>query len=58
MAIHPTSIIDPRAKVPASCTVGPYCVIGAEVELGEGCRLVSHVALEGPTKIGRDNSPL
>ncbi len=56
MAIHPTSIIDPRAKVPASCTVGPYCVIGAEVELGEGCRLVSHVALEGPTKIGRDNS--
>jgi UDP-N-acetylglucosamine acyltransferase len=55
-AIHPTAIIDPRAKVPASCTVGPYCVIGAEVELGEGCRLVSHVALEGPTKIGSDNA--
>ena len=55
-AIHPTAIIDPRAKVPASCTVGPYCVIGAEVELGEGCRLVSHVALEGPTKIGAENS--
>ena len=51
-AIHPTAIIDPRAKVPASCKVGPYCVIGAEVELGEGCRLVSHVAIEGPTKIG------
>ncbi len=55
-AIHPTAIIDPRAKVPASCTVGPYCVIGAEVELGEGCRLVSHVALEGPTKIGSNNA--
>ena len=55
-AIHPTAIIDPRAKVPASCKVGPYCVIGAEVELGEDCRLVSHVAIEGPAKIGADNA--
>jgi UDP-N-acetylglucosamine acyltransferase len=56
MNVHPTAIIDPSAKVPASCRVGPYCVIGAEVELGEGCRLVSHVAIEGPTKIGADNA--
>src|ERR1022692_961536 len=55
MNVHPTAIIDARAKVPASCKVGPYCVIGAEVELGEGCHLVSHVAIEGPTKIGEDN---
>src|SRR3984885_8001557 len=55
-AIHPTAIIDPRAKGPASGPVGPYWVIGGEVELGEGCRLVSHVALGGPTKIGADNS--
>ena len=52
---HPTAIIDPGAKVPASCKIGPYCVIGADVELGEDCRLVSHVAIEGPTKIGADN---
>jgi UDP-N-acetylglucosamine acyltransferase len=56
MNIHPTALIDARAKVPASCTVGAYCVIGAEVELGERCRLGSHVAIEGPTKIGADNS--
>lgn len=30
-------------------------MIGAEVELGEGCELLSHVAIEGPTKIGSDN---
>jgi len=30
-------------------------VIGPEVELGESCHLVSHVAIEGPTKIGVDN---
>src|ERR1700685_1145652 len=56
MSVHTTAIVDSRAKVPASCTVGPYCVIGPEVELGENCRLVSHVALEGPSKIGSDNS--
>jgi UDP-N-acetylglucosamine acyltransferase len=56
MNVHPTAIIDQRAKVPGSCKVGPYCVIGAEVELGEGCRLLSHVVLEGPAKIGGDNA--
>src|SRR6266852_9830806 len=54
--VHPTAIIDSRAKVPASCKVGPYCVIGPDVELGEDCHLVSHVAIEGPTKIGTDNA--
>ena len=53
--VHPTAIIDSRPKVPASCKVGPYCVIGADVELGENCHLISHVAIEGPTKIGADN---
>jgi UDP-N-acetylglucosamine acyltransferase len=31
-------------------------VIGPEVEIGKGCHLVSHVAIEGPTKIGVNNS--
>jgi UDP-N-acetylglucosamine acyltransferase len=56
MSVHPTAIVDSRAKVPASCAVGPYCVIGADVELGERCRLISHVVIEGPTKIGSDNT--
>jgi len=56
MNVHSTAIVDPRAKIPASCKIGPYCVIGPDVELGEGCRLLSHVAIEGPTKIGADNA--
>lgn len=56
MNVHPTAIIDPSAKVPASCIVGPYCVIGAGVELGEHCRLISHVSIEGPSRIGSNNS--
>ena len=56
MKAHPTAIVDARAKVHSTCEIGPYCVIGAEVELGESCRLFSHVAIEGPTKIGAHNS--
>jgi len=55
MNVHPTAIIDKCAKGAASCQVGPYCVIGADVELGENCRLISHVAIEGPAKIGSHN---
>src|ERR1043165_8335551 len=55
MSIHPTAIIDPQAKVHPSCKIGPYCTVGADVELGEGCELVSHIAIQGPTKIGKDN---
>jgi UDP-N-acetylglucosamine acyltransferase len=56
MNVHPTAVIHSSARVPASCKIGPYCVIGADVELGENCRLVSHVAIEGPAKIGSNNS--
>jgi UDP-N-acetylglucosamine acyltransferase len=55
MNVHPTAIIDPQAKIHPSCKIGPYCVIGPQVQLGEGCHLVSHVAIEGPSKIGADN---
>lgn len=55
MNVHPTAIIDAHAKIHPSCKIGPYCVIGQNVQLGEGCHLVSHVAIEGPSKIGADN---
>jgi UDP-N-acetylglucosamine acyltransferase len=56
MTTHPTSIVSPDAKIHDSCKIGPYCTVGPNVELGENCELVSHVAIEGPTKIGADNS--
>jgi UDP-N-acetylglucosamine acyltransferase len=55
MSIHSTAIIDPTARIHPSCKIGPYCVIGPDVELGKDCHLVSHVAMEGPTKIGDHN---
>ena len=45
-----------RRAIPASCTIGPYCTIGPEVELGEECNLISHVVLDGRTRIGARNT--
>jgi UDP-N-acetylglucosamine acyltransferase len=53
--IHPTAIIDPGAKLHASTNVGPYCIIGPDVEIGEGCELISHVVIYGPAVIGKGN---
>ena len=55
MSIHPTAIVAEGAQVPASCTIGPYCMIGSDVVLGEHCELVSHVILDGHTTFGRGN---
>jgi UDP-N-acetylglucosamine acyltransferase len=55
MTIHPTAIINPAAKLHPTCRVGPYCTIGPDVELGENCTLVSHIVIEGPTRIGSNN---
>ena len=55
MSIHPSAVIAAGAVVPDSCTVGPFCTIGPEVELGEDCTLISHVVLEGRTRIGARN---
>ena len=41
--------------VPDSCEVGPFSTIGSEVVLGEDCRLISHVVLDGHTRIGSRN---
>ncbi len=41
--------------MPESCAVGPYCTIGPNVVLGEDCTLISHVVLDGRTRIGARN---
>ena len=55
MSVHPTAIVSPGARIPSSCTIGPYSTIGPEVVLGEECNLISHVVLDGRTTIGDRN---
>jgi len=54
--IHPTAIVHAGAEVGEDCQIGPYCVIGEHVSLGTGCRLHSHVVIDGHTRLGRENS--
>ena len=55
MSIHPTAIVDPQSKIADSAEIGPYCIVGPEVEIGSGTRLMAHVYVEGPTVIGEEN---
>jgi len=54
-AVAANAMIAPGAVVPASCRIGPFCTIGPEVVLGEDCTLISHVVLDGRTRIGARN---
>jgi UDP-N-acetylglucosamine acyltransferase len=51
-AIHPTAIVEPGAKIGSDVTIGPYCHVGPEVELGDGVALMSHAIVAGRTSIG------
>ncbi|MCC7342325.1 MAG: acyl-ACP--UDP-N-acetylglucosamine O-acyltransferase [Bryobacterales bacterium] len=55
MPIHPTALVDAGARVAETAEIGPYCVIGADVEIGAGTRLMANLYIEGPTWIGEDN---
>ena len=55
MPVHPTALVDPAAGIAATAEIGPYCIVGAQVEIGAGTRLMANVYLEGPTTIGEDN---
>ena len=53
--IHPLACVDPKAQLGDNIHVGPFCVIGPQVILGNDCRLDSHVTLTGVTTIGERN---
>jgi UDP-N-acetylglucosamine acyltransferase len=53
--IHPSAIIDPSAVIADDVKIGPFTVIGPKVEIGPGCEIMSHVVINGPTRIGENN---
>jgi UDP-N-acetylglucosamine acyltransferase len=53
--ISKLAIIHPSARIANNVEVGPWTVIGADVEIDEGTWIGPHVVIQGPTKIGRDN---
>ena len=53
--IHKTAVVDKKAKISDNVEIGPYCIIGPEVEIGANSILHSHVNIVGNTKIGKNN---
>ena len=53
--IHETAIVDPSADLDSSVRVGPYAVIGSDVQIGAGSTVAAHAVIEGPARIGAGN---
>ena len=53
--IHPTAIIEEGAMLGSDVFIGPYCIIGKNVKIGNGTKLTSHVVVDGHTDIGANN---
>ena len=53
--IHEKAIVDPEAEIAEDVEIGPFCVIGPNVKIESGCRLLNNVTIIGHTTLGRDN---
>lgn len=53
--IHPTAIVDSRAQIGVDVEIGPFCVVGANVQIGDRTRLYQQVTVDGFTQLGSDN---
>jgi UDP-N-acetylglucosamine acyltransferase len=52
MAIDPTARVADGARIGDDVEIGPYCLVGGQVTLERGVRLISHVNVTGATTIG------
>jgi UDP-N-acetylglucosamine acyltransferase len=52
--IHPTAIVDPRARLADDVTVGAYAIIEGEVTIGSGGIVYPHTVIQGSTLIGQN----
>ncbi|WBU61284.1 acyl-ACP--UDP-N-acetylglucosamine O-acyltransferase [Paracoccus albus] len=52
--IHPSAIIECGAEIGQGVRIGPFCLIGSDVRLGDGAELKSHVVVTGDTSVGSE----
>ena len=53
-SVHPSSVIEDGAVLHDSVTIGPFCHIGANAEVGAGTQLISHASVIGNTRVGKN----
>lgn len=49
------SYVDPKAEIGEDVSIGPFCLVGPNVRIGNGSVLESHVSITGHTTIGERN---
>ena len=54
MSIHPTAIVDKKARLADDVKVGPCAIIGPNVEIGKSTEIGAHAVVDGYTTIGED----
>lgn len=53
--IADTACIDRHSELDDDVEVGPYCIVGPDVKIGRGTRLIAHVCIQGLTTLGERN---
>jgi UDP-N-acetylglucosamine acyltransferase len=53
--IHPTAIVDPKARLATGVVVGPYSIVDGDVTIGEGTVIGAHCVITGRTTMGKRN---
>ncbi len=53
--IHPSAVVDKKARLADSVEIGPFVVIEGDVEIGSGCKVGPFCHFEGTVKIGAGN---
>lgn len=51
--VHPSAVVSPRARIGTGCYIGPYSIVGDDVELHDNVHLESHCVIDGLTTIGQ-----
>ncbi len=51
-SVHPTAVVEDGASVAAGVSIGPWCHVGPDAVIESGARLMSHVVVDGHTRIG------
>ncbi len=52
--IHPSALIDAKARIGKNVTIGPFSVVAANTEIGDGTRIESGVKICHGARIGND----
>ena len=50
--IHPRAIVHPQAEIGDGVRIGPWCQVGANAVIEDDVEMISHVVVDGHTRIG------